>query len=251
MCNILVVENNDKIRTAIQDLLSDAGYCVDTAKEAEDAIQKAKNYTYELAIVDLKLNGGLSGFEFIEKSNGSLKYIIVTGVDTHSAREKANELRVQEFIPKPYNEIELIKAVDKHVFSEREDSYIRNYTRRGIGEDVNLKDIHNKVSVLAGRIERNQEMSKELKSCMENLRTKDHDTELTITRIDTKLETALKEIEKCPVRGEDWTKIKTSVERSQTNWSLILSIVIGIITTLVNSGIVYLVVTQAIEVLNK
>lgn len=241
MCKILVVEHDSKVREAIQALLTDAGYIVETAGNSTMAIEKTLKNKYDLAIVDLNLNGGLSGFDFIEESNGNLEYIVLTGVDTKSTRKRAKELGVQEFMPKPYDEVKLIKTVDKYVYSE---PFEANIPRRSIGQSVNLEDIHNRVSVLAGRIEHNQVTNKELTTCLEELKTKAHKNDIDLARIEVKLETALEEMKKCPARGEEYTKIQESVKRTTTNWQLLTSIGINIIGTLLTSAIVYLIITQ-------
>jgi CheY-like chemotaxis protein len=55
---ILVVDDDDSIRTTMAAILEDEGYIVDLAKTGQEAIEKTNNNTYNLALLDIRLQIG-------------------------------------------------------------------------------------------------------------------------------------------------------------------------------------------------
>lgn len=53
---VLVVEDVEFIRNDFNEILTDAGYCVDTARDGREALEKIEKNMYDLIILDRKLN---------------------------------------------------------------------------------------------------------------------------------------------------------------------------------------------------
>ena len=64
---ILVVDDEKVIRTVIADTLEAKGYAVQTAANADEALQKFQECAFDLALVDLKMPGALDGLQFLER----------------------------------------------------------------------------------------------------------------------------------------------------------------------------------------
>lgn len=52
---ILVVDDDETIRTTMRAILEDEGYLVDLAATAKEAIQKTQEKTYNVALLDIRL----------------------------------------------------------------------------------------------------------------------------------------------------------------------------------------------------
>jgi len=66
MARILVVEDEDNMRTLIKEELTDAGYDVDDAPNAEEALKRLSENGYDLITVDIEMPG-MNGLELAGK----------------------------------------------------------------------------------------------------------------------------------------------------------------------------------------
>ncbi|HCZ07316.1 MAG: hypothetical protein PWP37_1281 [Thermotogota bacterium] len=66
MAKILVVEDEDNMRTLIKEELTDAGHDVDEAPNAEEALKKLSENGYDLITVDIEMPG-MNGLELAGK----------------------------------------------------------------------------------------------------------------------------------------------------------------------------------------
>ena len=62
--NILIVEDNDSIRTSLSMLLAEYGYTVRTAEDGFSALVEMRNQTPDILVSDLHMPG-MSGFELL------------------------------------------------------------------------------------------------------------------------------------------------------------------------------------------
>ncbi len=110
--NILVVEDDNATRDTMVDLLSEAGYEVESARNGEEAIAMAREYTFDIVITDLKMpkGDGIQVLEQIKKIDNRTIVIICTGYGTVDTAVKAMKLGAYEYITKPIK-IEEIKLV--------------------------------------------------------------------------------------------------------------------------------------------
>lgn len=78
---ILVLDDDQGIRSNLEIYLSDENYETEGFESAEEALENITPNKYQLAIVDIRLPG-IQGSEFIKKAyniDKNLKYIIYTG----------------------------------------------------------------------------------------------------------------------------------------------------------------------------
>ena len=76
--HILVVDDDDGIRSLVKKYLNENDYLVTTANSAEDAMEKIKVIEFDLIILDIMMPGK-SGLDFInekKKRIGNTNYII-------------------------------------------------------------------------------------------------------------------------------------------------------------------------------
>ena len=116
MKKILVIEDQEDILDDIKILLTAEGFKVFTAITGEDGILLAKSNLPDLILCDIMLPG-IDGYEVFTELSGSdqtshIPFIFLTAkVDKRDFR-KGMELGADDYIFKPYDAEELIKAVD-------------------------------------------------------------------------------------------------------------------------------------------
>jgi two-component system, NtrC family, sensor kinase len=113
---ILIVDDEDSVRQVMEYVLTSQGHKVLTAADANEAwaIWREKSSVIKLALVDVKLPGGVSGFD-LEKAlaaeDPTLPVIFTCGYSPTSL-SNAKELKAGEnFLPKPFGMVELLNIV--------------------------------------------------------------------------------------------------------------------------------------------
>ncbi len=152
---ILVVDDEQKICHLIEELLKLEGYLVDVSFSGTDALERLKNFDYQMLITDLKMPG-IDGLELIEKAkkqNPEIRTIMVTGYTTVDTAVQSLRCGVDDYIKKPFNIFELKEAVE-NTFKTRQAATVnaqilKNLKRTNRELDINEKGLTEKVQ-LAG-----------------------------------------------------------------------------------------------------
>lgn len=100
---LLVLEDDDGIRTALRMSMEDEGYDVVDRADAEDALQAVRDEAPDLMLVDLML-GGMDGFSFIRsvRPTSSAPIIVLSArADTHDI-VAALEAGADDYVTKPF-----------------------------------------------------------------------------------------------------------------------------------------------------
>ena len=112
---ILVVDDEEDIRTLIADILSDEGYRCRMAAESNAVFSAIDIIRPDLLILDIWLEGSpLDGMQILEKINAelpNLPVIIISGHGNVETAVNAIKLGAYDFIPKPPDLNRLITSV--------------------------------------------------------------------------------------------------------------------------------------------
>jgi len=113
MDKILVVDDDQSILKVLKMRLEAKGYQVLTKSNAEDALKTAKSDTFDLALVDLKLQGknGIELMEDLQKINPLMPIIILTAFGTVKTAVEAMKKGAQSYLTKPYADDELLLQI--------------------------------------------------------------------------------------------------------------------------------------------
>ena len=112
IAHILVVDDDDGIRTLVKKYLDENNFLVTTAKNAEDAADKIKLIQFDLIILDIMMPGK-SGLEFLEEHKTRLDtpIILLTAKGEASERVEGLEIGADDYLPKPFEPKELILRI--------------------------------------------------------------------------------------------------------------------------------------------
>lgn len=119
--NILIIEDNALSRNMLQMALEQVGYKVIIAVNGNEGVEKTKNQTIDLVLLDLILPG-LDGFGVLSilKSNPETKNIpvlVLTGRDSREEKEKAVKLGALDCLVKYQLSHAQLLAIIKQVFA--------------------------------------------------------------------------------------------------------------------------------------
>lgn len=100
---ILIVDDEQGIRSSLSGILSDEGYLVQSAESGEEAISKIRIDKPDLVILDIWLPGmdGLETLERLKEIDPDLGVIMISGHGTIETAVKATKLGAYDFIEKP------------------------------------------------------------------------------------------------------------------------------------------------------
>jgi len=113
--NILLIEDNEDIRESMAEILDLEGYNVITADCGIIGLSLAEQYLPDLVICDIVMSG-LDGYSVYTALKNDLKtknipVIFSTAKSEKSDRHKAAVLGVENYLIKPFTDIDLIKCV--------------------------------------------------------------------------------------------------------------------------------------------
>ena len=111
IAHILVVDDDDGIRSLVKQYLNENKYLVTTAESTEDASEKIKIIKFDLIILDIMMPGK-SGLDFIN-DNKKLEtpIILLTAKGQPSERIEGLEIGADDYLPKPFEPKELILRI--------------------------------------------------------------------------------------------------------------------------------------------
>ena len=112
IAHILVVDDDDGIRSLVKKYLNENNYLVSTANSAEDANEKINIIKFDLIILDIMMPGK-SGLEFIQENQKKLKtpIILLTAKGQANERIEGLEVGADDYLPKPFEPKELILRI--------------------------------------------------------------------------------------------------------------------------------------------
>ena len=108
IAHILVVDDDEGIRSLVKKYLDEKNYLVTTAKNAENASEKIKVIKFDLIILDIMMPGK-SGLDFLNEHKESINtpVILLTAKGEPSERIEGLEMGADDYLPKPFEPKEL------------------------------------------------------------------------------------------------------------------------------------------------
>lgn len=147
---ILVVDDDALLRETIARILENEGYIIDIACSGKEALDKIRNFVYNLVILDIRLPD-INGTQLLSQINDYapiVKKIVLTGFpDIETAITSVNE-KADAYLVKPFNSEELIKIIKENLRQQKIEikysqekvlEYIRNRVKE-LDNNINDKD---------------------------------------------------------------------------------------------------------------
>ena len=112
IAHILVVDDDDGIRSLVKKYLNENNFLISTAENAEDAKKKIELIKFDLIILDIMMPGK-SGLEFIQENKKKLEtpIILLTAKGEPRERIEGLEIGADDYLPKPFEPKELILRI--------------------------------------------------------------------------------------------------------------------------------------------
>ena len=129
MSKILIVEDDKNITNTLTYYLQNEGFKIETAKNKNEGIEKIKEKTYNLILLDITLPDG-NGYEIYHelKKEKNTPAIFLTALDEEKDIVKGLDIGADDYITKPFRTRELlsrIKNVLRHTKQEEIEEKIK------------------------------------------------------------------------------------------------------------------------------
>ena len=112
IAHILVVDDDDGIRSLIKKYLNEKNFLVTTSDSAENAEEKVSIIKFDLIVLDVMM-AGKSGLEFIKENKSKIDtpIILLTAKGETEDRVGGLEIGADDYLPKPFEPKELILRI--------------------------------------------------------------------------------------------------------------------------------------------
>ena len=205
--HILVVDDDNRLRSLLQRYLREQGFLVSAAEDAEKAESFLSVYNFDMLIVDIMMPK-ISGTDFLKslrQANNFIPVILLTAMGDSADRVNGLEIGADDYVPKPFEPKELVLRINNILKRTRELKEQKNTLLfhgmrydlvRGELSDACGKIVHitpverlllNLLGQKPGEVHTRDELAEVLGST-ESLRTVD----VQITRLRKKIETDTK-----------------------------------------------------------
>jgi two-component system cell cycle response regulator DivK len=116
---ILVVEDFDDAREMYRDYLEFSGFCVETARNGREAIDKVRSCQPDLVLMDLSLPG-IDGWEATRllKAAPDTNHVLIVALSAHALAaegERARAAGCDGFIAKPCLPPDLVREISRYL----------------------------------------------------------------------------------------------------------------------------------------
>jgi len=110
---ILVVDDQESMCWILSKILSEAGFSVETANTAGEAVSTADKNEISAAIIDFRLpdNNGFDLFLSLRKKDANLPCVLITSYGSSKLREEALKLGFNAYLDKPFDNSVLIATL--------------------------------------------------------------------------------------------------------------------------------------------
>ncbi|MGB9773739.1 MAG: response regulator [Bacteroidota bacterium] len=118
---ILVVDDDETLRSVLSNELKNEGYIVETAADGDEAIKIVKQRKFDLALLDIKLPrvDGFQVLQYLKKEHPVIKVIMLTGFADLKNAIEAKKLGADDFVSKPYDIVDLVTTIERAITSGR------------------------------------------------------------------------------------------------------------------------------------
>ncbi len=140
LAHILVVDDDEGIRSLVKKYLDENKYLITTANSAEDAHEKIKIIKFDLIILDIMMPGK-SGLEFIKENKKDLDTPVILLTAKGQADERVEGLLIgaDDYLPKPFEPRELLLRIKNILEKTKKSDLKRVIEFENIKIDLNKK----------------------------------------------------------------------------------------------------------------
>lgn len=144
MDKVVVIEDNHEMRENIQEILELADYTVVTAKNGKEGVDIVKRERPDLIICDIMMPelDGYGVLYYLSKSNetSNIPFIFLSAKAEKSDFRKGMNLGADDYISKPFEEMDLLSAVESRIRKNKRFKELENTSNKWDGFKSAVQD---------------------------------------------------------------------------------------------------------------
>ena len=112
---LLIVDDDTAMREMLASLFRDRGYAVEEAASSAEALERADQQCFDVALSDIRMPGK-SGFDFLREARGvapSTPVILMTSFGTVTTADRAKREGAFDCLSKPFSREELLDTLSR------------------------------------------------------------------------------------------------------------------------------------------
>ena len=127
--HILVVDDDEGIRSLVKKYLNENNFLVTTADSAEDAAEKIEIIDFDMIILDIMMPGK-SGLQFIQENMNRINtpVVLLTAKGTADERVEGLEIGADDYLPKPFEPKELVLRI-KNILKKTKETNLKRIAK--------------------------------------------------------------------------------------------------------------------------
>lgn len=158
MARILIIEDDNKIRTILKEILEEKDHDVDEAADGQEGLRKLENGSYDLCLCDIKMPkmDGLEVLEKVREAGINTNFIVISAHGTIDIAVEAVKKGAFDFLQKPFDlgrlEITLRNALDKTSLIRETKTLKKKISRKNemVGESAQIREVKTMIEKVAG-----------------------------------------------------------------------------------------------------
>ena len=129
IAHILVVDDDEGIRTLVKKYLNENNFLVTTADSAENAAEKIEIIDFDMIILDIMMPGK-NGLQFIQENMNKINtpVVLLTAKGTADERVEGLEVGADDYLPKPFEPKELVLRI-KNILKKTKETNLKRIAK--------------------------------------------------------------------------------------------------------------------------
>ena len=135
---ILVIDDDENIRSVLTAILEDEGYIVESVGTAKKGIETSEKSFFNLALIDVRLPD-MEGIELLAKMRSTkpkMRKIIVTGYPTLQNAVAAVNKGADGYVMKPFDVEKILQTIKEQLQKQKEE---KSYSEAKVAEFIETR----------------------------------------------------------------------------------------------------------------
>lgn len=144
MNRVMILEDDDNLRELLVDAVETMDYDVNAADSATMALHLGQEFDFDLVISDIRMAGptdGLGVLQALKQRRPTMACIVITGYADKTAPLRALQIRVDDYLYKPFEVDDLVSAVERVHKSMAQRTWYRQVLHRLLGQAASDQDL--------------------------------------------------------------------------------------------------------------
>ena len=137
MNRVMVLEDDDNLREMLVDVVDSLDYEVHPADSAKVALHLGNELDFDLVISDIRMAGptdGLGVLQALKQRRPNLACIVITGFADQLAPMRALQIKVDDYLYKPFEVNDIVQAIDRVKKSSLQRTWYRQVLYKFLGK---------------------------------------------------------------------------------------------------------------------